>query len=175
MIPKKPKKPSVAKLKKKADASFSKYVRYRDSIYNAETEQWEGNCISCGVTKPTKEAQAGHFVSRAKNILRYDEMNVNLQCLTAESNLHMYGNYKRSIADVIIGDAVLAFNEDDFKRTVATVINVDSFVPEKLYEIELEDGSTFFATADHRVVANGKWVYIKDMLHDVSTYDILEL
>ena len=79
MIPKKTKRPSVAKLKKKADAEFSKYVRYRDGWYRGG--QWWCSCITCNVEKPLKEMQAGHFVTRSKNIVRYDEMNVNAQCV----------------------------------------------------------------------------------------------
>jgi intein/homing endonuclease len=105
----------------------------------------------------------------------FDERIVYSQCLTADSNINMYGNYKKSIADIVIGDAVQAFDEGGFEKTIATVTDKSSFMPEKLYEVELEDGSKFYATPDHRVVANGKWVYIEDMLHDVSAYDILEL
>ena len=75
------KKKGVAQLKKKADAAFSQYVRYRDGWYNPTLQIWECSCITCEVVKPLKESQAGHFVSRGKNILRYDELNVNAQCV----------------------------------------------------------------------------------------------
>lgn len=74
-------KVGIAQLKKKADKEFSLYVRYRDSWFNPTTHTWEGECITCGAIKPVKEAQAGHFVSRAKNITRFNEQNVNLQCV----------------------------------------------------------------------------------------------
>lgn len=69
-------KQSVAKLKKKADALHSRYVRLRDS----GTDGY-GECITCGARKFWKDAQCGHFVTRANNKLRYDEMNTNLQCV----------------------------------------------------------------------------------------------
>lgn len=75
------KKNGVAQLKKKADSAFSQYVRYRDGWYNPTLEIWECSCITCETVKPLKEIQAGHFVSRGKNILRYDELNVNAQCV----------------------------------------------------------------------------------------------
>jgi len=75
------KKNGVAQLKKKADSAFSQYVRYRDGWYNPTLGIWECECITCSVVKPLKETQAGHFVSRGKNILRYDELNVNAQCI----------------------------------------------------------------------------------------------
>lgn len=69
-------KPSVAKLKKKADILHSKYIRLRDS-----DSRGYGECITCGAKKHWKEAQCGHFVTRANNKLRYDELNTNLQCV----------------------------------------------------------------------------------------------
>lgn len=70
-----PKKQGVAALKKKADKYFSLYVRHRDADQDGLVE-----CITCRVKKPIKEMQAGHFVSRRVNALRFDEENVNGQC-----------------------------------------------------------------------------------------------
>lgn len=70
------KRQGVASLKKKADKFFSLYVRYRDSDQDGLVQ-----CITCSVRKPVKEMQAGHFVSRTKGVLRYDEQNVNGQCV----------------------------------------------------------------------------------------------
>jgi len=69
----------ISKLKKKADAWFSKYVRYRDG--RVRNKEWVANCITCGVEKPVKELQAGHFVSRTASPLRYEDMNVHAQCV----------------------------------------------------------------------------------------------
>lgn len=70
------KKPGVAQLKKKADTYFSRYVRLRDC-----DETGYGECISCGARKFWKDLQAGHFVKRSVSLLRYDEENVNAQCV----------------------------------------------------------------------------------------------
>jgi 5-methylcytosine-specific restriction endonuclease McrA len=77
---KKPKPESVVKYKYKADIEFSRYVRYRDGRYSHELQGFETQCITCGAWKPLKEMQAGHFVTRANTLLRYDEENVNAQC-----------------------------------------------------------------------------------------------
>lgn len=70
---------SVAQLKKIADATFSKYVRYRDGkIVNGE---WQAPCITCGSWYSIKSIQAGHFMSRRFNSLRFDDENVNAQCV----------------------------------------------------------------------------------------------
>jgi hypothetical protein len=68
----------IRKLKKKADTAFSRYVRYRDG----EVRQgvWQAPCITCGIWKPVTQMQAGHFVSRTCNVLRYEDMNVHAQC-----------------------------------------------------------------------------------------------
>lgn len=70
---------SVAKLKKQADKYFSKYIRLRDSEERPDGRYAE--CITCGVHKPVAQMQAGHFVSRRVNFLRFDEENVNAQCV----------------------------------------------------------------------------------------------
>jgi 5-methylcytosine-specific restriction endonuclease McrA len=71
-------KQNVSSLKKKADKYFSLYVRYRDGGF--KRGQWLVECITCGVEKPLKQMQLGHFVSRRVNALRYDEENCNAQC-----------------------------------------------------------------------------------------------
>lgn len=67
-------KPTIAKLKKLADAEFSRYIRQRDS-----DRYGMSSCITCGTKRPWKEMQNGHFVSRRVNLLRYDEENCNSQ------------------------------------------------------------------------------------------------
>lgn len=69
----------IRKLKKKADNWYSKYIRYRDGQLRNGT--WVASCITCGVEKPIKELQAGHFVSRISSPLRYEDMNVHAQCV----------------------------------------------------------------------------------------------
>ncbi len=87
---KSPAKPGVAKLKKKADAVFSQYIRVRDS-----DDRGYAGCITCNVIKPWKEMQNGHFVTRSCNALRYDELNCNAQCVGCNmfksGNLFQYG------------------------------------------------------------------------------------
>jgi hypothetical protein len=69
---------------KKADIASALYVRTRD----------EGKpCISCGSTG--RKLQCGHFIPRAYMIFRYDERNINGQCMhcnyTLEGNHDNYG------------------------------------------------------------------------------------
>ena len=90
---------AVKDLKKKADTWFSKYVRYRDSeLRNGE---WIAECITCGVEKPVKQMQAGHFVSRGNKVTRFSDENVNLQCAFRcnKMNSGEYLKYKLALKD----------------------------------------------------------------------------
>ena len=68
------KKLSRSKIVKKLDTVFSQYIRRRDSV--------DGmcRCATCGIYKPIKQMQAGHFMSRSKYSTRWDEENVHAQC-----------------------------------------------------------------------------------------------
>lgn len=70
------KRKSVSSLKKEADRVFSLWIRARD-----------GRCVTCG---SMYKLQAGHYVSRSWSSLRYDEKNVNCQCLSC--NVFKRGN-----------------------------------------------------------------------------------
>jgi len=114
------KKQTVASLKKKADASFSKYVRYRDGEF--KRGEWLVECITCGVEKPIAQIQAGHFVSRRVNKLRFEEMNVNAQCVGC--NMYKQGEqylYAKNL-DAKYGegtaDALMARRHDVKKFTI---------------------------------------------------------
>ena len=68
------KKRSRSSIVKQLDSMFSKFIRNRDSDGELCT------CSTCGVQKPIKQMQAGHFMSRAKYSTRWDEENVHAQC-----------------------------------------------------------------------------------------------
>lgn len=68
---------TISQLKALADEEFSKYIRQRD-----------GRCITCD---STERLQAGHYISRDCLELRYDEKNVNCQCM--QCNVFKKGNY----------------------------------------------------------------------------------
>jgi len=75
---KKQPKPTITKLKKKADTVFSKSVRYR--FARKIDGEWIGECITCKVRKPIKQLQCGHFMSRQYNATRFDRKNCASQC-----------------------------------------------------------------------------------------------
>lgn len=168
---------TVKKAKERAWKAFSEYMRTlwtgvdgHAKCYTCDADVFMGKGI-----KPGKRAHTGHWVEGHSNATYINEDYVRAQCLTAESNLRMFSGKHKSIANIKKGDRLWAFNEQSFMREVATVLAIEEFTPEDLYEVEMEDGRKFYATGDHQIVANNKWVKIEDMLQDVTTYDILEL
>ena len=67
---------SVKKLKATADKMYSQYVRLRDS-----DDQGYCRCVTCGKRDHWKHMQAGHYVPRTYLALRWDDVNVNVQCV----------------------------------------------------------------------------------------------
>lgn len=71
---------SIPQLKKELDKVFSLWIRTRDN----------GRCISCGIRKPIKEMQCGHYISRSHHSVRWDEQNCHCQCVGC--NIFKSGN-----------------------------------------------------------------------------------
>jgi len=67
---------TISKLKKKLDKVFSEYIRRRNANNLGLV-----NCFTCGVKKHWKNQQAGHFQSRSHHSTRWDEVNVQVQCV----------------------------------------------------------------------------------------------
>ncbi len=67
---------TISKLKKKLDSLFSQYIRLRNADYLGRVK-----CFTCGDMKHWKEQQAGHFQSRSHHSTRWDEVNVQVQCV----------------------------------------------------------------------------------------------
>lgn len=66
---------SIAKIKKKADRTFSRYIRLKNSVAGY------CSCVTCGTRKPIKNIQAGHYIPRNILSTRFDEENVHPQCV----------------------------------------------------------------------------------------------
>ena len=71
-------KPSIKSLKRKLDKVFAAYIRQRDA---------NKPCISCGSRGPL---QAGHWIKRQHQSVRWDERNCHGQCVRC--NLWLHGN-----------------------------------------------------------------------------------
>jgi len=78
-------KDSQAKLKKKLDLIFSKYIRLKFADSNGFNK-----CYTCDVFKHYKEMQNGHYISRQYLATRFDENNCRPQCV----GCNLYGSGK---------------------------------------------------------------------------------
>ena len=65
---------------------MSEYIRRRAADFRGNAK-----CVSCGVQKPWKELQCGHYVSRSHLSLRWDLRNCWPQCPAC--NIFKNGNY----------------------------------------------------------------------------------
>lgn len=113
---------TVAKLKKDADKYWSLATRYRFANPDGTAE-----CVTCGVRKPIKELQCGHFMSRRFNNTRFSELNTAPQCVGC--NMFRSGEqYKFSL-----------FIEDYYGKGTAEQIRKDAQEFHKLTREELEE------------------------------------
>ena len=137
---KKPKHISVAKLKKEVWAIFSVYIRMRDCL-RTRGILTDGNCISCGVLKPIKQCDAGHFISRWYGSTLFDERNVHLQCKRC-NNMGEKLKYRRAIIS-LYGEGIDVELED--KAIEEKHFTVDELEGKKKYYKqkikELEEGN----------------------------------
>ena len=79
----KPKSKSLKWYRDKAWELTSKYVRLREADENGYNR-----CVTCGITKPWKELQAGHFIPQARgNAIRWDLRGIWPQCFRCNINL----------------------------------------------------------------------------------------
>ena len=127
-------KQTVSSLKKKADKYFSLYIRYRDS------KNGMAECITCGVEKPIKQMQNGHFVRRSVNLLRYDELNCNAQCVGCNmfkaGELYLYGKAIDEKYGNGTADRLQAKRFDTHKLTIAELENIINNAKEQIKQYE---------------------------------------
>jgi len=77
------KEKTLPELKKELDTVFNKFIRQRDAPL------YFFRCISCGNRKSIKQLNAGHYFSAGHNeAVRWNEQNVNGQCIRCNKYLH---------------------------------------------------------------------------------------
>jgi len=78
-----PRKPSRKTIVNNLDKVFSEYIRRRYA------KNGIAECVTCGKKDHWKNLQAGHFMSRKHYATRWDEENVEVQCMAC--NVYRYG------------------------------------------------------------------------------------
>lgn len=109
---KKPKKKSLAKVKKKCWDIFSIFVRMRDCLKTTGSTEW-GLCITCGKRYHFKMLQAGHFIAGRHSSNLFSERGVHAQCYNC--NINLKGNtleYRRAIIKLYGEGADLELEEE---------------------------------------------------------------
>lgn len=109
-------KPTISKLKKRADAVFSQYIRLRDGDI----------CITC--RESGKTLQCGHFMSRRYNNTRFNEENCNAQCYRC--NVLFYGEQYRYAQEID-----LKYGAGTAKKLQALALEPHPFTVEELQQI----------------------------------------
>lgn len=119
-------KVTVKSAKKRAWKVFSEYIRQKYSVDGKCT------CITCGVTKPWREMQAGHaFASRCNNILFLEDI-VRPQCYSCNvPRGGMYDEYHSWVIKQYGQDGFdrllrLKHGKDEQGKDVITRFTIDS-------------------------------------------------
>ena len=103
-------KPTVSKLKKRADKSFSYYTRKRYADHRGFIK-----CCTCGSYRRWIEVDAGHYIPRGHNSVRYDERNVHPQCKQCNMNGGEPGAYTLFLIDKYGQDVIESLTSDGNK------------------------------------------------------------
>jgi hypothetical protein len=87
------KKKTVAQLKKDLQKLVNRYARLRDC------KDGGANCISCGEYKSFEDLDGGHFIATTSSAVRFDERNINAQCI--KCNRFLGGNARHYLKGMI--------------------------------------------------------------------------
>lgn len=153
----KPKSRKKSTLIRELDKVFSLYVRMRDS---KEFGFKYFRCISCGQVKSFDQGDAGHFYSRTRMSVRFNENNVNMECaycMTPKAKVVLANGKKIRLRHVHVGQALLAFDESPLWNLDAIKVYPNG------YDNEPELVERRFKTA--YVTHVEKW---KDMIYRVT-------
>lgn len=113
---------------------FSLFIRLRDS------ENGYCQCISCGAIKHYNEMQAGHFVSRRHMSVKYNEMNVNAQCVYC--NYYLSGNQAKHGIGI----------DNKYGKGTADKLLALSKTSKKLSQFEIKEMSDYYRKKVNKIL-----------------------
>lgn len=95
---------------KKEWNAFSKYIRLRDWARQTDPDPWTAPCVSCRKMYPIAGvgcAQAGHFITRKRTAILFDEKNVHAQCYNCNHTLKgNWDQYYEAMLDMYGQEAI---------------------------------------------------------------------
>lgn len=111
---------TISVLKGLADDWFGVYIRLRQTDFRGF-----GKCITCGVKKNWRDANCGHFQSRAHMATRYHEQNSHFQCRLCNGPRGKGEQFKHALyIDKVYGKGV-ALQLEALARTTRKMTSVD--------------------------------------------------
>lgn len=138
----KKKAPTRSQLVKKLDTVYSQYVRLDKSDSNGNV-----SCVTCGDVMFWKQAQNGHFISRAKYPTRWHDDNCNVQCMRC--NVFLKGNYIEYTIYMIDSygrdyvDELKALSVSGEKMSTPDMKELIEFYKKEVNKLKLEKGVAF--------------------------------
>ena len=121
-----------------ADTYFSRYMRLKHS------KDGKCTCYTCGVLKPIKEAQNGHYQKREHQATRFDENNTRPQCSTCNGNTKHNGKqdvFRVNLVNEIGEEKVIDIEQrarSIFKTNHTYFKQISDYYREKVNELQKE-------------------------------------
>jgi hypothetical protein len=97
------------------------------------------NCISCSVYKPYSELDGGHFIAKTSSAIRFDERNINAQCI--KCNRYLSGNGRHYLRGMIakygqeITDELESKEKENHKWTIEELMTIENIYKLKIKEL----------------------------------------
>ena len=131
MVKKNPRRVLIERVQRRANL----YARLRDT-----RKEGGAGCISCGVYKPLADLDGGHFIATTSAAVRFDERNINAQCLRCNRFLHSNarGYYKGMLAKYG-PDVTAELESQEFltkKWQETELLALDEYYKEKIEEVK---------------------------------------
>ena len=128
---------TISKLKKKLDSLFSQYIRLRNADHLGRVK-----CFTCGAEKHWKEQQAGHFQSRSHHSTRWDEVNVQVQCVKCnmfrQGEQYKFGMYLDAKYGLVIAEELEFMSKVSVKMMRIDYVEKISYYKDLVNKIKKE-------------------------------------
>ena len=162
-----------------ATQSAEKYELY-ESYLKKHNHNWSVGILTSGLKKKEKERVEkcnilfGTFQSLCKkNDEFYYDFNAcfNDECLDKDTMVLMADGTEKKISDVKEGEKVYTYNRLTNEKEIHEVEYVYHGLSkgEKLYSLEMEDGTTLKITGNHKVLTQRGWVRVDELNCDDNT------
>lgn len=140
------KKQKLSTVKARLWKVVSKYIRTKYADHRGFIE-----CVTCGVTKPFAEMQAGHFIPKKKgNSIYFVEENIHPQCVRCNKyesgNLVEYTRYMIDMYGIEKVDELRALSNTTVKFTVNDLLDMEAEFKQRQKELDNMCGEKWLET-----------------------------